>query len=58
MTKINELRLVPKDTEVWSVLIQENIKFCNDVVISIKHTMHGSDGIFAFVQHISGNIPG
>ena len=60
--KIGELRLIPAGTEVWSISLQERVKFNRDVVVKITNTVaFDDDFVFGMIQltlFLAGPFPG
>lgn len=49
--EVGELRLLEAGTKVFSIPLQENITFLNDVVVKITNTIYGSnDYCFGNIQ--------
>lgn len=61
MNKINEIRLIPKETIVWSIKNQSNIRLVDDTIVQIKHTCIGNDTVFVeprqLIFNMIGHIP-
>jgi hypothetical protein len=47
MSKIGEVYVLPAGTPVWSIQLQETVKFQRDVIVAITNTCHGNDHVFA-----------
>ena len=62
MDKIGKLRLIPTGTEVWSISLQEQVKFNRDVVVKITNTVAFDDdyvfGILQLTFFLAGPFPG
>lgn len=57
--KIDELRLIPAGTHVWSIPLQATVSFKEDMVVKITNTIYGDDkSFFGKIQIILFNIPG
>ena len=57
--KIGELRLIPKGTKVFSIILQENVVFDRDVVVKVDARIIGEKNFFfGKMQLILFNFPG
>ena len=48
--EIGSYRLIPAETEVWSIDLQHTVKFVKDIVVKIYHTAYNND------EYASGKI--
>ena len=55
---IDEYRLIPKDTEFWSISNQETMSCGTDQIVQVKHTCAGNDVVFVKPMQLMGNMPG
>lgn len=51
-------RLIKKDTIVWSIKNQSNIKLVDDSIVEITNTCYNSDGVFCKPMQLLYNLPG
>ena len=56
--EIGEYRLVPKGSAIFSIANQCNFILEEDAIVTVKHTMAGSDGVFAEPMQLLYNLPG
>lgn len=49
MSKIGEVYILPANNAVWSIQLQENVKFERDILVAITSTCHGHDHVFATI---------
>jgi hypothetical protein len=48
---MDEIYILKAGTEVFSIALQENVKFCEDVIVKITNTILGNDDyVFAKLQ--------
>jgi len=53
IAKIGELRVVPAGTLVWSISLQETVKFNRDQIIKVTHRIHfDHKGFFGTIQNV------
>ena len=55
---IGQYRIIPKGTEFWSIKNQSILTSIKDEIVEIKHTCHGSDGVFVEPQQLLYNFAG
>ena len=59
LKKIGTYRLIPAGTTVFSISLQENIKFEKDIITSITNTVYFNDDfVFGTIQTLLFNLPG
>lgn len=56
--KIGDLRLIPKETGVFSITNQRRIFLDEDAIVEIKHTCYDSDIVFVKPKQLLFNCPG
>lgn len=56
---IGEYRLIPKGAKVWSIALQENVKFEKNLIVRITNTTgKSSDGVFGQLGEVLYELPG
>jgi len=58
MSKIDELRLIPSGSSVWSIKNQANIILAEDSIVKVAHTCYGNDAVFVKPMTLIFNLPG
>lgn len=55
--KVGDLYIIPKGTEFWSIVLQENIVGTRDIVIKITNTCIPENGyVFGNIQIVLDNL--